>query len=364
MGTESQWGLTTEKSNGGHMVVAELQSLRAVARAHAHRPDVAQLLRRSEEAPRVGACTIHTPVLVDLPDTRRVHLRWPAIGVDVDVIFLVHDGPLTAKMRDRIAAGPAEFIIVAHPQDIPQAWEAVNPAQLAAARVRSLRAGLVAKGIIPRRMGKGRLGMSLSVGVVGPDAVARERVTGLLQAAGVAVQRGPMVDVVVAVAPPQGWQPSDGANLEQAFAQVGRMVATAPLPAGVCPDALVVPESEVVAAVVKRLSTPPLAPLPTPNPALWERCAVRLERPITGAIHRRDLAMGLADSLVITMTAYLGLVRILGVELGMCVAIGLGALRMWVRLGGALPGKWRGGPRRGKGPSEWVRRKLAANFRG
>lgn len=346
-GEEIQWGLDLKA--GGFMTITALQRIREHADKHAADPAVRALLDRSREVPRVGACTLDAPVAIALNDAHSVHLTWPAIGVDVDVIFLVHAGPLDAKTRDRMAAGPAEFVVVAAAADIPHAWETLDPERLDRARARSLWQGLAGLGLNPPELPDPSL-EEISAVVIGPDEADRRRVAAKLIQDGIRVDSGLGADVVVAVAPKRGWEPEDYPRLSAAFAQVGRMVVTAPLPRSVCGEAVRVREGEVGAEVRRQAQLPPLAPLPDAQPAAWERCAHRLERQALGA------RPALLDALVITIVLSVGLIRVLPVTIAVVLAVIVGGVRLWrARVVGA-PLLWSARPRsRGL----WLRRKMA-----
>ncbi|QTH59653.1 hypothetical protein J5O04_00420 [Corynebacterium hindlerae] len=335
--------------------------MRAIAARHDSRPEVAAALRRSREIPRVGACTLEVSLPIELPDAHSVQLTWPAIGVDVDVIFLVHDGPLSARVRDRIAAGPAEFVLVPRAAEIAAAWESLDPEVIERARARSLWQALAALGIaVPAAQSSGEKAASCSVSVVGPVAEDRERVAMQLHDAGFTLVASPAADVVVAVAPTTGWGAADFTQLDCVFAQVGRVVATAPVPRQVCPEVWVVTEENLTDAVSRCVALPPLAPLPTAVPGAWEKGAARLER-VGG--HAGWVAP-LSDALVITAITFVGFSRLIQVELAMIFAVIVGTIRAWVRLrvgGGASSAV--GAPRDSR-PGAWVRRKLAGQVRG
>ncbi|QGU01129.1 hypothetical protein CKALI_01145 [Corynebacterium kalinowskii] len=326
-----------------------LQRMRAHAMQFRSDPAVCALIERSREVPRVGACTLEVPLSITLSDAHSVHLTWPAIGVDVDVIFLVHDGPLDAKTRDRIAVGPAEFVVVPAVTDIPMAWDALDPERLELARARSLWQGLAGLGLQPPEMPELTAGQCSAV-VIGPEEDDRLRVAALLAAAGIVVESGFGADVVVAVAPKRGWDPQDYPRLEAAFARVGRMVITAPLPRSVCGEAVVASEEEAVAEVRRQAQLPPLAPLPEVNPAAWERCAHRLERQLLVA------RPALIDALVITFLVGVGLIRVLPVGVAVVLALLLGVLRLVrAQLAGEPLLRLSGARSRGV----WLRRKMA-----
>ncbi|MEJ5998155.1 hypothetical protein [Corynebacterium sp. H130] len=302
------------------------------------------LIDRSQDTPRVGACTLHAPVSIELADAHSVALSWPAIGVDVDVIFLVHDGPLDARIRDRMAAGPAEFLVVPTAGDIAQAWSDFDPGRLERARMKSLWHGLASLGLeppaLPVQSGRG----PASVCVISPRQGDRSRVADILNQAGYVCSASDAADIVVAVAPMGGWRKEDVEPLAEAFAKVGRLVSTAPLPVGQGIEAVVAAEEGVVAAVQRCLERPPLFPLPAVNPSAWERGAMRLER---GTLSERSLG----ELLVITIVLGVGLTRLFPVGIAVLIAVILGAVRLWSRC--------RSKGSRTPAASIWLRRKLA-----
>ncbi|MEJ6013206.1 hypothetical protein WG936_05060 [Corynebacterium sp. H127] len=366
-----QWGLTDMGSN-------DLQELRDFCRQFSADPAVAALLARSEALPRVGACTLEYPVRIKLPDAHSVHLAWPAIGADVDVVFLVHPAALPARVRDRISAGPAEFVVVSAATDIPAAWSELDPARVEAARLRSLHAGLSSLGLeVPEIASPVEASGSVVVGVVGPEESDRQRVREQVAAAGFALGQGVHVDVVVAVAPAGGWRKADYPNLDKAFVQVGRLIITAPIPSGVCPEAVLTAEQEIPHVIDTVVKNPPLAPLPAVNPLSWERSVARLEQlqraqqlqrvenggPDDLSIPWGVLALVLADALVITILSYVGLSRVVASGFALAVAVLVGLVRGWVQLRDRLQA-WRRTRARlvsatASGPGAWVRRKLA-----
>lgn len=328
-----------------------LDALRELARQHDQDPAVRALLRRCGERPRVGACTLDSPVHISLPDSHAVQVLWPAIGVDVDVVFLVHDGPLSARIRNRMAAGPAEFVVVRSVAEIPVAWNGLDPDLLERARARALWHGLMGLGISLPALSEPST--PCRVCVLGPDPEDRRRVRGLIEAAGFSIDNSAGADVVVAVAPAAGWSPQDYPMLKEGFHLIGRMIVTAALPSGVCPEARCSAEAELARAVWQSMSDPPLAPLPDRQESAWERSAARLAQ--ARASRRPSLPTGVAgaDALVITIMVVLGLAKLLPVGLAVIVAVVVGCLRLWVRLRSVAPDSV-------PSSSQWLRRKMAA----
>lgn len=322
-----------------------LAAIRSFAREHIDDVRVRALLERSHELPRVGSCTLEEPLVIDVPDARAVQVAWPAIGVDVDVVFLVHDGAVGAHIRDRIAAGPAAFLVVQSVSEIPTAWSLLDPDVLERARARSLWQGLASAGYDPPNLpictAKGRAGVC----VISPDEPDRVRVARGLEAADFHIVKGSEADIVVAVAPHRGWQRGDVAQLRHALSKVGRVVVTAPLPRGWCPEAVVAAESELVGAVRRRLAGPPVVPLPEINKGAWERCVARLDR------HAPHAKGGLIDALVITILVFVGLLRMMPMGVAVFVAVLIGVLRLWARRHVIFS--------RSPEAGAWLRRKLA-----
>lgn len=237
---------------------------------------------------RVGACTLRASLSVALPGTLTADVTWPAGCGSADVVFLVHPGPVSARMQDRINAGPAHFVLVPTPEDIPAAWAALRADTLALARARHL---------------EGQLrGLALTAPQLSPliDALAADRtalasnvrkfrprvsVLGALPAGTelgeveVVSWQQPAVDVVIAIRPPSGWSTAQVQELTRAWQTVGRMIEVtgASISVPCVPGAEVVRAAELATAIGRACATPALASLPEPQLGLWERTAARWE---------------------------------------------------------------------------------------
>lgn len=230
--------------------------------------------------PRVGACTLDGSVPVPASwQVKGVAVTWPATTPGVDVLVLVHPGPLTSAIRSRAAAGPQAVITVpALPESLP-----FSPEQLLAVRVRLLRGELRALAARHPHAAEELLAIAGTAGysagysaaapriaVISPDPAVRVELPGM------EIVADAEVDAVLAVAPPAGWAPADHPTLRDAARRAGRLVSTAPLPAGL-PGTVARPGRPLVDAVRHAL-TLPAAPPPAPRPGTWLRAADQLER--------------------------------------------------------------------------------------
>jgi hypothetical protein len=346
---------------------------------------------------RVGACTLHAPV--PLPASwpvREVSVAWPATNPALDVLVLVHPGPLTAAVRSRIAAGPQEVIVVGRlPEDPPFPVELLPEvrARLLHGEIRALAARhphaagelLALVGPVPVAARTPR------VAVISPDPDTR------VELPGIDIVEDPHVDAVLAVAPPGGWTAADHPTLADAARRAGRLVSTAPLPTDI-PGTLVPPGRPPVEAVRHAL-TLPAGPLPAPRPGTWLRAAEQLERRhrllldahLTDLVTRRavgelvelahdrglppspppELRDQLGQALLIAVVAGLAVGRavwpagpLAGVAAGVVAALAAGGLR-WRRGRREARGRWaaeeaariRRTP--DHAPAVWLRRTLA-----
>ncbi|MDO5669321.1 MAG: hypothetical protein Q4G50_04910 [Corynebacterium sp.] len=272
--------------------------------------------------PRVGACTLDGPVA--LPDwpVREVTVTWPVLSRGVDLVFLIHPGPLTAAIRSRVAAGPQVVRVV--PQlpatfpDVPliDARRTLLRGELHALATRypHLAAELLAiAGPAAAATRRPRLAV-ISPGPVDVDLPGCEVVAG-----------DPHVDAVVALAPPGGWTPADHPTLLDAARRAGRLISTAPLPADI-PGTVLRPGQPLIDAVHLALRHP--AALPDPRPGAWLR-AVDL-------LHRRRPAPGpapfpwevAAQAVVFGALAGLAAGRA-GLGIALCAAVTVAGMRWW-----------------------------------
>ncbi|QGU08510.1 hypothetical protein COCCU_13055 [Corynebacterium occultum] len=214
--------------------------------------------------PRVTACTFSAVLPLDLPGAIAVHAPWPVTQSGVDLCFLIHPGPLPARARARIAAGPLTFI---HLQDAAElSGSRISQKMLLDARARALAGELQALALRHPALA-GELGELAALGpgireperkrvaVIGPDAGACGAVRDLL--ANFEVLDSAEVDAVVAVAPAVGWDASDSRTLSDAFHRVGRLLSTAPLPAGAPDGAVVVRSPTEIPGMLQRLLAHP-----------------------------------------------------------------------------------------------------------
>ncbi|AKK04144.1 hypothetical protein [Corynebacterium epidermidicanis] len=242
---------------------------------------VDDLLQQLTQPPRVGACTLHTSISLGLPGVRTVRATWPAGCAGADVVFLVHAAPITARMRDRLLAGPAHFEVVESVATIDARWAQLAPELVAGARGRHLIGQLTAlhaTACAPLIDALRQDLASLNTAVGSPRVAL---VGGQLAWPGMILARGKQdVDVVVAVRPETGWQSAEVAELRAAFAGVGRLVevvSTSRASSPVVPGAVQC-AAEQVEEVVRRLAcVPAVAPLPEPKLQRWESAVRRLE---------------------------------------------------------------------------------------
>jgi len=222
--------------------------------------------------PRVGACTLDGPVALPGWPVREVTVTWPVLSPGVDIVLLVHPGPLTAAIRSRIAAGPQVVLVV------PQVPEELPALPLIDARVSLLRGELHALAArYPHVAAELRA-------IAGPPGVPERRPRlAVISPAPVDVDLpgcdivagDPHVDAVVAVAPPGGWTPADHPTLRDAAHRAGRLISTAPLPADI-PGLTTRPGQPLIHAVHLALRQP--ATLPDPRPGAWLRAVDLLHR--------------------------------------------------------------------------------------
>lgn len=320
--------------------------------------------------PRVGACTLDAPVPLPAWPVREVGVRWPVTTTAVDVVLLVHPGPLPAAVRARLHAGPQHFQVVpALPESPPElplidvrtrllsgelrALAARHPH--VAAELRAIAGPPSPRGVRPR------------VAVIGPTP-------GEVDLPGLEVVSGdPHVDAVLAVAPATGWSAVDLPTLRDAARRAGRLVSTAPLPADI-PGTVVRPGQSPAAALRHALTLP--ATLPEPRPGAWLRAAEQLERrrrllldaalhpdlPGAGELCLQALVLGLLSGLTLGRAVwFLGPVP--GLLAGTAAGLVVGGLR------------WRTGRREARrarlreeatrvlrepaAPVAWMRRQLA-----
>lgn len=303
--------------------------------------------------PRVGACATDRDVPISLPGTLSVTVRWPTECAGADVIFLVHPGPLSARMRQRMQAGPAHFLRVASVDDIEQAWVSLDASAIAAARARHLIGTLC--GLVGEFPELGSLIDALRSDLARMDPVHVERPViavvgvdpGLPQERfDVRIGPTPEADAVVASPGVAGWSEAQIESLRMALRHVGAVVTTAPIPG--LPEVKVVPEDRLESELGALVGAVAMSALPSASIALWERTACRMAA--THSLQYRQLAGGEAvaiciqaglrppkvisatfavDLLVITCVAYGVLSRVVfGVALVGLVAA-LVAIRAW-----------------------------------
>lgn len=229
--------------------------------------------------PRVGVCTLDGPVLVPASwQVREVSVGWPATTPGVDILVLIHPGPLPAAVRSRIAAGPQGIVVVPALPEAPPFTSAL----LLDVRARLLHGELHALAarhpsvagemqVLAGGGGAGEVGATVPrVAVISPDPNVRVELPGF------EIAEDAHVDAVVAVAPPAGWSSVDHTTLRDAAQRAGRLISTAPLPADI-PGTVVRPGRPLVDSVRHAL-TLPATPMPTPRPGAWLRAAEQLER--------------------------------------------------------------------------------------
>lgn len=319
--------------------------------------------------PRLGACSLDGPVpLPAWPGVRPVSVSWPVVTTAVDAVLLIHPGPLTAVVRARIAAGPQAFLVLSDVPQLPPTLPLLDArVRLLAGELRTLArrfpdvaAELLAiagpEQLPPRRP---------RIAVISPEPVDSLAT----DFPGLDIVDDPHVDAVVAVAPPGGWRPHDHPTLLDAATRAGRLVSTAPLPAGI-PGTVAHPDRPLLDAVHHALRQP--RTVPDTRPGGWLRAAdviarrrhreviARLDhaRPPSPWTHR-DL---LIQVLFITALTALTLSRL---HPGLAVAAGLGAggLRWWTGRREAVAAWRRAETARltaePTAQARWIRRQLA-----
>ncbi|RSZ64705.1 hypothetical protein EAH68_03650 [Corynebacterium hylobatis] len=226
--------------------------------------------------PRVGACTLHAPVPLPASwQVREVVVSWPATSPGVDIVVLVHPDPLPAAARSRIALGLQEVIVVRQLPEEPPFPAGLLPAvrsRLLHGEIRALAARhpRLADELLALAGPAPTITRTPRVAVISPDPDTR------VELPGIDIADDAHVDAVLAVAPPGGWTTADHPTLADAARRAGRLVSTAPLPAGI-PGTLVPPGRPPVEAVRHAL-TLPADPLPDARPGTWLRAAEQLER--------------------------------------------------------------------------------------
>ncbi|WIM70825.1 hypothetical protein [Corynebacterium suedekumii] len=264
--------------------------IRAADWAHAREfgcPAGVQLRRVLHELtgpPRVGACTLAAPVPLGWEGIREVTVTWPALSPGVDAAVLAHPGPLTAAIRARVEAGPCLILVVPDLRS-PERLRAEIEASLVTVRTRLLAGELNAlarrhpghaaaltaiAGVAPALSATPRVPQ---VTVIGPDPATRA--VAVADLSGTDLVDHAEVDAVIAAAPPGGWTDADAVTLADAARRTGRLVSTAPLPAGV-EGTVVRPGLPLLDALHLALARP--RTLPTARPGAWERAAAGLER--------------------------------------------------------------------------------------
>ncbi|MDU0479130.1 hypothetical protein QVA66_07740 [Staphylococcus chromogenes] len=309
--------------------------------------------------PRVGACSLHASVAVQLSGTQSVEVSWPAECGGADVVFLVHSGPISARMRQRMQDGPAHFVVVADASEIPVGFAALPGQVIAQARARHVQGQLAALGqpqltplidalardIIALGEGVDKL-RPLQVGVVGtlPPGIDLGRAV-------VVAGQHPEVDAVVAVRPARGWTPHQIEQLRAVLAAVGRLVELAPCAVPLAlPGAVLATPDTLAEVLVRHCAKPPVTELPAPQLATWERIAARMEsthslqrvagleaNPVAacktmGVVAPMQWTANFAiELLVITTLAWVALSRVLGGLPLLCAVVGLVIVRAWVK---------------------------------
>lgn len=257
--------------------------------------DLRRVLTDLTGPPRMGACGLDAPVPLPAAwppghPVREVGVQWPATTPALDVVVFVHPGPVPPRVRSRLLAGPALFVHVPDlgAESARRVAAALTPDRLVAVRSRLLAGEL--RALAARRpdlaaqlhpiaaLATDPAPRSARVAVIGPDGERRAAVTRRLVEALPAVEvvgHGD-VEAVVAVAPERGWSTADASTLADAVRRVGRLVSTAPLPAGV--DGHCAPGDGLPEVLAAMLARPRAVELPDPRPGAWWRAAEHLER--------------------------------------------------------------------------------------
>ncbi|AGF73596.1 hypothetical protein [Corynebacterium halotolerans] len=261
--------------------------------------------------PRIGACGLDAAV--PLPEdwlttlgAREVAVNWPVTTPGVDAVVFVHAGTVPPRVRSRMLAGPALFVRVPDLGEdaARQVIAALTPAAVLGARTHLLAGELHAlaarhPGLAPGLESIAVLAdpvmmPAVRVAVIGPEEARRGAVTHELSHAlpDVEIVDHGDVEAVVAVAPARGWGATDAPTLADAARRVGRLVSTAPLPAGVAGHHTV--EGELAAVLTAVLDRPRTVELPEPRPGAWSRAADHLERR-----RRRTLELRLQEAVAL-----------------------------------------------------------------
>lgn len=236
--------------------------------------------------PRVTACTLSASVPLELPGTTEVRATWPVAQPGIDACFVIHPGELPPRVRARMLAGPALFIPVQAIEEITLGL--IDQHRLLAARARILSGEMRALAIrYPEHGERLRLLAELApqpeppppgIAVIGPEPDRRADLAEKL-GAHFEIRDSADVDAVVAVAPRGGWGAGDIATLRDAVARVGRLVSTAPLPAGLnVPGAVARREAEILPLLRGLLRQPRASTGPEPVPGNWRRALGQLRR--------------------------------------------------------------------------------------
>lgn len=238
--------------------------------------------------PRVAACTLSAPVPLNLAGTTAVRAAWPVTQPGVDVCFLIHRGPPPPRVRSRMTEGPALFLHVQSAAGISA--ELIPDAELLAARVRLLCGELRALALRHPEFAEPLRALAdlapgepaavrRTVAVIGPDPAACRSVSEQLESE-FCVRESGDVDAVVAVAAAEGWSTADAATLTDALGRIGRLVSTAPLPAGVPDTGVVVAPglADVPRLLEQVLARPRAASTPAVEPGNWRRAMGQLRR--------------------------------------------------------------------------------------
>lgn len=238
--------------------------------------------------PRVAACSLSTPVPLNLAGTIAVQAAWPVTQPGIDVCFLVHPADPPPRVRSRLAQGPALFIRV--PSVTAISLELIDQDELLQARVRILAGELTSLALRhPELSGQltelaGAAPADLApvapaIAVIGPVPAACHALKAALADDYRVVDSGD-VDAVVAVAAPDGWSPADLPTLADAAGRVGRLISTAPLPPGLAGSGMVAARgvTEVPLLLAQLLAQPRAGTTPDPEPGNWRRAMGHLRR--------------------------------------------------------------------------------------
>lgn len=238
--------------------------------------------------PRVAACSLSSPVPLDLPGTIAVQAAWPVTQPGIDVCFLIHPDNPPPRVRSRLAQGPALFIRV--PSVTAISRDLIDEDELLRVRARILAGELASLALrhpeltvqlteLAETAPVDQVPEAPLIAVIGPVPAACHSLKAALAEDYRVVDSGD-VDAVVAVAAPDGWSSADLPTLADAAGRVGRLISTAPLPPGSAGAGMLTARgpAEVPMLLAQLLTQPRAGTTPDPDPGNWRRAMGHLRR--------------------------------------------------------------------------------------